>query len=230
MSYNYGSNAYGAATIRSNLVIANDAYVEEPDCMTYNVNGRGGKLYDTDVLSGGTINNIVVANYTGWGSTGYLENIRIGNGGTVIVRSAGNSGADITVSNGGVLHVQTLGTATNVEVLDGGSLYCTNNGQAGCYVSGLTVRAGGTAQFTTTAQSCNIADITVEAGATLTITTSFVLSGDINFAVGTLTNDADAYAVNGTIYDLDLDITATLPKRESVTPLPKVPVMSRSRS
>ena len=140
MSYKSGETVYGAATIRSGWVIASDAYIDEPDCKTYQVNGRGGKLYDTDVLSGGVVNNIVVANYTGWGSTGYLENIRIGNGGTVIVRSAGNSGADITVSNGGVLHYtagyytvgdwecyQGTGIAPDVEVPMDSSLIGTDD-------------------------------------------------------------------------------------------------------
>ena len=76
MSYKSGETVYGGATVRSGWVIASDANVNEPDCKVYNVNGRGGKLYDTDVLSNGVLNNVVVAAHAS-GSYGYIEDIRI---------------------------------------------------------------------------------------------------------------------------------------------------------
>lgn len=39
MSYKSGETVYGGALVRSGRVIASDAYVNEPDCKVYNVNG-----------------------------------------------------------------------------------------------------------------------------------------------------------------------------------------------
>ena len=113
MSYKSGETVYGGATIRSGWVIASDANVNEPDCRIYYVNGSGGQLYDTDVLSGGVLNNTVVAAHAS-GSYGYIQDIRISNGGTVLVRSAGNVGSDITLY-GGTLLVQSGATVPSAS-------------------------------------------------------------------------------------------------------------------
>ncbi len=134
MSYKSGETVYGGALVRSGWVIASDAYVNEPDCKVYNVNGRGGKVYDTDVLSGGTINNTVVGAHAS-GSYGYLENIRLSGGGTVIVRSAGNvisSGAIY----GGTLYVQSSATADAIKVFPNGKVVCSDGRMFNVEVSG----------------------------------------------------------------------------------------------
>ena len=203
MSYKTGETVYGAAVTRSGWVIASDAYVTDPDCKTYHVNGRGGKLYDTDVLSGGALNNTVIGSNAA-GSTGYLENIRISGGGTVVVRSAGNVGSNITVY-GGDLHVQNALVQT-VEVFNGGRLLSTNGAFANGVVSSAILHSGAVGNFSVTGMK--YFDLTVEAGATLTIAANFTMGGDIDIAAGTLTNDTNASAVDGTIENLDLGINA----------------------
>ena len=164
MSYKSGETVYGGATIRSGWVIASDANVNEPDCKVYNVNGRGGKVYDTDVLSNGVLNNVVVAAHAS-GSYGYIEDIRISNGGSVVIRSAGNIGSNITLY-GGTLWVQSAATVKEI----------TQNGGTISIDSGVTIEDvtfnGGTFNVTSGATVKNLykigaTNITLYTGATV---------------------------------------------------------------
>ena len=74
MSYKSGETVYGAAVTRSGWVIASDAYVTDPDCKTYNVNGRGGKVYQLWLFATGFLGAFLMQTFI----VGYNAAVNVG--------------------------------------------------------------------------------------------------------------------------------------------------------
>ena len=136
------------------------------------------------------------------------------------MRFAGNLADTIRVEGGG-LHIQRGGSGANITQV-GGTVNVSGSGNARSYVSGLYVQ-GGTCTLTTLADLENVQvtagllkisavtvkDLSVTGAGSFTLYAGHAISGSVNFAAGALTNDADAYAENGVIYNLDLAVAGS---------------------
>ena len=119
-------------------------------------------------------------------------------GGAILVRSGGNIASSIQVS-GGALHVQNGASAVDIDVYAGATLALNNRVNAN--VSNIRIHSDGVLNGNNT--NHNYQDITVDAGGAWTLAGNFTMAGNISFVTGGLTNDADAYAENGVIYNFD---------------------------
>ena len=180
------------------LIVANQTAVAEASARQVNVN-VGGILKDSVVSSGGEVR--AMQN----GHNGFVSGLDIYDKGSLLIRSATNSGANIRIHSGGLANIQNDGTITGIEVFSGGEMR-----QYTGKLNALTIHSGGSATFNTFGQGVMTYNgLNVEAGAKFTTYTGFIMTGNVNIATGTWTNDTDAHAVNGTIYDLNLGINAT---------------------
>ena len=152
--------------------------------------------------SGGVISASELDNYDSNGG-GLVRGVTMV-GGAVIVRSGGNIASAVQVS-GGILYVQNGGSAVDIDVYAGGTLGMGD--RANGILSNVRVSNGGFISGTEAGHS--YADITVEAGGEWTLGNDFKMTGDINFAAGALTGDADAYAQNGVIYQYDQSVAGS---------------------
>ena len=184
-----------------------------------NVNVEGAArafIYSGGVWSGGVISGTGENdNYDTLGG-GIMRGVTIKAGTVVGARFAGNLADTIRVEGGG-LHIQRGGSGANITQV-GGNVYISGSGAARSYVSGLYIQGGTCAlnaladveNVTVTGGQLNVSAVKVKnlsvtgAGHFTLAVAGYYLFGNVNFAAGTLTNDADAHAVNGTIYDLNL--------------------------
>jgi len=165
-----------------------------------------GTLGTLHVSNGGVLSNVTV-------ETGAQLNVSTGaycygltlDGGIAAVRTETGYASGVTVNDGGTFYIQANGSAENVHVYTGGSMQF-HSGK----VNGLVVEAGGVVNrgWAGANGSRTWENIDVKEGASMTLDNYFTLKGDVNIAQGALTNDADAYAENGTIYDFDHAYTA----------------------
>ena len=126
--------------------------------------------------------------------------------GAMALRFAEAYASDVRVS-AGTFYIQSGASADNVHVYTGGSMQF----QTGA-VKGLVVEAGGVVNRGWVGANAAVnswEDIDVKTGASMTLDASYKLKGNINIAAGALTNDTNASAVDGTIYDLDLGLTGS---------------------
>ena len=174
------------------LIIASDAYFPDADCRRAEAK-TDGVVENSYVRSGG---ELAIAN-----ANGYVENIHISNGGYAQIKGIRASASEIHVSQGGWMFIQGGAQLTDLYISSGGELRFYEGS-----VKNLTVESGGRVYKGTLTSNVarTMENLYVHSGAQLTLYSGFTLIGDINIASGALTNDLDASAANGTIYDLDL--------------------------
>ena len=190
MAYVDSTTITGA--VSSGLIIASDAYCPDADFRRVEVK-TDGVVASSYLRNGG---ELAIPN-----ANGYVETIHISSGGYAQIKGIRASGGDIHISQGGWIFIQGGALVTDLHISSGGELRFHEGS-----VKNLTVESGG--KVYKGALSSDVArtmeNIYVHSGAEFTIYSGFVLVGDINIAAGALTNDLDASAVHGTIYDLDL--------------------------
>jgi len=174
------------------LIIASDAYFPDADCRRAEAK-TDGVVENSYVRSGG---ELAIAN-----ANGYVENIHISNGGYAQIKGIRASASEIHVSQGGWMFIQGGAQLTDLYISSGGELRFYEGS-----AKNLTVESGGRVYKGTLTSDVarTMENLYVHSGAQLTLYSGFNLIGDINIASGALTNDLDASAANGTIYDLDL--------------------------
>ncbi|MBP5532122.1 MAG: hypothetical protein J6Y54_08880, partial [Lentisphaeria bacterium] len=118
--------------------------------------------------------------------------------GQLIVRS-GAAVYNVDIS-GNELYIQN-GSIISGAIVRDGAIFYTQSGT----VYDLTLKAGASVNSQSWGMGAVTLDgIDVETGATLTLFDNITLRGDIDIAVGTVAGDADAYAEDGTIRNLDI--------------------------
>ena len=144
----------------------------------------GGELDVLDANGGGLANDITVSN------------------GTLLIRNAGNTGANLTL-RGGSAYLQD-GAISGVDIYNGAQLLLYSG-----MLEGATVHSGGLITSFSTPAQVTYKDITVEAGGSMLLTNNFILTGETNIAEGAeiylsaTTNRASGVtASNGVIKDL----------------------------
>ena len=174
------------------LIIASDTYFPDADFRRVEVK-TDGVVASSYLRNGG---ELAIPN-----ANGYVETIHISSGGYAQIKGIKASGGDIHISQGGWMFIQGGALVTDLYVSSGGELRFHEGS-----VKNLTVGSGGKVYkgTLTTEVARTMENIYVHSGAVFTIYSGFTLVGDINIASGALTNDPDASAANGTIYDLDL--------------------------
>ena len=182
-----------SATV-AELMIADSAVRTDADARVVALGDLG--VAQSCIVSGGTLQALAATH------NGLIDGAKIYDG-QLIVRSAGNSGKNWDVY-GGAAHVQQGAAVTNVNVYDGGTLY-----QSRGTIENATIYSGGKSLKNGDGQIV-WKNLDVKAGGSVVLLHGCVIEGNINIEEGsyiyqgtTDNRDADVYAVNGVIYNLN---------------------------
>ena len=165
------------------------------------VNMYGNAVVDGGVLEGGGYLQALAQN----GASGAVirnYELRGGAADAVIVRAGGNKAENIAVY-GGILHIQSGASASDVDVYDGGTIATPDAGRGGATMENIRIHAGGQGVFAANAaRAMTIDGLTMDEYAAATFSSANV--ADFNATGGELTliGQKNYVSGSGTIEDI----------------------------